>query len=79
MNKRMDNDFSVEQAAEQLGFTKRTIYQYIKDGRLRAYKWGRTWRIPQDAIDEFIERATQTGADAAQNAATSAAAGVAEQ
>jgi excisionase family DNA binding protein len=42
----MGNDlYSVEQVAEQLGLHVRTVRSYVRDGRLKAVKIGKQYRI----------------------------------
>ena len=51
--------YTVEECAEILKVTKRTIYKYVKDGSLRASKVGRDWRITDAAIQAFLENLEQ--------------------
>ena len=43
-------------AAERLGVTPRTLYRFIDDGQLPAYRFGRVIRLKESEVDEFIER-----------------------
>lgn len=45
---------TVDDVAEKLQLTRRTIYEYIKQGKLSAVRIGRLYRIEQSALDEFI-------------------------
>ncbi len=52
---------TLEQAAEQLQLSKRTITRYIQSGKLIAVPFGtkgmgRRWRIEQKEIEAFIQR-----------------------
>lgn len=47
---------SLSEAADALDISERTAYRWIKSGKLRAYKPGRDYRIPEGAIREAIER-----------------------
>ena len=51
----MDNNqlFTPEQVAERLQVTRRTVYQWINDGKLPALKVGRGWRIRESDLDIF--------------------------
>jgi excisionase family DNA binding protein len=42
-------------AAARLGVTNRTVYRFINDGDLVAYKIGRVIRIQQADLDAFVE------------------------
>ena len=44
------------EACEQLGVTLRTLYRFIDEGQLPAYKMGRVIRLQAPDIDAFIER-----------------------
>ncbi len=45
------------QVAERLQITERTVYEWIRGGRLPALKLGRLWRIRQDELEAFLEGA----------------------
>lgn len=51
--------FTIEECAEILKVTKRTIYKYVKEGTLRASKVGRDWRVTDTAIRAFLESLEQ--------------------
>ena len=38
-----------------MGVSERTVRRWIKSGKLRAYKPGRDYRIPESAVREFVE------------------------
>ncbi len=42
-----------------LKVTKRTLYNYIKAGQLKAFKVGKEWRVTEDALRDFTEHGTQ--------------------
>lgn len=44
------------EACEQLGVTLRTLYRFIDEGQLPAYKMGRVIRLQAPDIATFIER-----------------------
>lgn len=48
--------FTVQEVAEALRVTKRTIYEYLLTGKLNAAKVGGRWRITQKNIDDFMSR-----------------------
>jgi excisionase family DNA binding protein len=43
-----------EQAADYLQVNRETIYRYIRQGRLRASRIGRTYRIPRQGIEHLL-------------------------
>jgi excisionase family DNA binding protein len=46
---------STKEAAERLGITLRSLYRFIDEGDLVAYKFGRVIRIQAPDVDRFIE------------------------
>jgi len=44
-----------DEVASQLQVSRQVVYNWINDGRLRAVKAGRTLRIPQYALDAFLQ------------------------
>jgi excisionase family DNA binding protein len=43
------------EAARYLGITPRTLYRFINDGAVPAYKMGRVIRLKRPELDAFIE------------------------
>jgi excisionase family DNA binding protein len=43
------------EAARRMGITARTLYKFIDEGSLPAYKFGRVIRLKQSDVDAFIE------------------------
>lgn len=46
--------FTVQEVADRLKVTRQAVYDWIKEGRLRAVKVGNRTRIPGSAVDEFV-------------------------
>ncbi len=46
---------STKEAAEHLGVTLRSLYRFIDEGALAAFKFGRVIRLKSDDVDAFIE------------------------
>lgn len=51
--------YTVEEIQDILQVTKRTVYSYIKEGKLKAVKIGKYWRITDKALDEFLTPTNQ--------------------
>ena len=51
----IDKYYEIEDIVKMLKLTRRTIYNYIKDGKLKAFKVGREWRITETDFLEFIK------------------------
>jgi len=47
---------STREACEHLGVTLRTLYRFIDEGELPAYKMGRVIRLQAADVTRFIER-----------------------
>ncbi len=44
---------SSNEAAERLGVTTATLYRFIDEGRLPAYRMGRVIRLKESELEEF--------------------------
>ncbi len=44
------------ETARRLGVTPRTLYRFIDDGQLAAYRFGRVIRLKESEVADFIER-----------------------
>ena len=51
--------YTLEELAEILQVTRRTIYNWIKGGKLKAFKVGKSWRVTREALNEFTQRGTE--------------------
>ncbi len=49
------NWLSTKDASERLGITLRSLYRFIDEGDLVAYKFGRVIRIQEADVERFIE------------------------
>lgn len=57
----MDKYYTVEQIAELLAMHPKTIQRYIREGKLRASKVGKGWRVTGHDLSVFTESAGLTG------------------
>jgi excisionase family DNA binding protein len=48
---------STNDAASRLGVSLRTLYKFIDEGQLPAYKFGRVIRLQEQEVDTFITSA----------------------
>lgn len=48
---------STQDAAKHLGVSLRTLYKFIDEGLVPAYKFGRVIRLRAPEVDVFIEQA----------------------
>ena len=51
--------YTLDEVADIMKVTKRTLYNYIKAGTLKAVKMGKYWRVTEDALRDFTEHGTQ--------------------
>src|SRR5580698_10797367 len=53
----MDQDlYSVEQVAEQLGLHVKTVRNYVREGRLKAVRIGKQYRISREDLEAMTGR-----------------------
>lgn len=57
----MDKYYTVEQVAELLTMHPKTIQRYIREGKLRASKVGKSWRVSGHDLSVFTENIGLTG------------------
>lgn len=50
--------YTVEEVRNILKVTRRTLYNYIKSGDLKAVKIGKNWRIREQDLEIFLEKGT---------------------
>lgn len=48
---------STRETSERLGITLRTLYRFIDEGQLAAYKFGRVIRLKATDVEAFIDGA----------------------
>lgn len=56
----MSEYYTVQQVAEKLQVTEKTVYRWVRDGELAAQRMGRSQkglRISQEALDAFMRPA----------------------
>lgn len=46
--------YTLQETAEILRLSERTIYTYIYENKLKAQKAGHSWRITREAIQDFL-------------------------
>ena len=50
--------YTLDEVAEIMQVTKRTLYNYIKAGTLHAVKMGKYWRVSEESLQDFISNGT---------------------
>ena len=52
----MEKLLTCDDVSEILQLNIQTVFKYIRQGRLSAVKFGRSFRVTQDQLKEFIEK-----------------------
>ena len=47
--------YTLKEVEDLLQVTRRTLYNWIKDDKLEAFKTGKDWRVTREALDAFIQ------------------------
>lgn len=47
--------YTLEEVAEILHVTRRTLYNYIKAGKLEAVKVGKYWRVNEQSLKNLLK------------------------
>ncbi len=55
--------YTIDEVVDLLHVTRRSIYSYIKEGKLKAVKIGKYWRVTQENLEEFLSRGTKAAPD----------------
>lgn len=50
--------YTTAESREILKVTQRTLYNYIKNGDLKAIKVGKYWRIRYEDLQKFLDKNT---------------------
>ena len=50
--------YTLEEVQDVLKVGRRTLYNYIKGGKLYAVKVGKSWRVSHEALRDFIASGT---------------------
>ena len=53
---------NVEQAAHYLGVSPDTLYKYLSDGKVPAFKLGNRWRLKKTTLDRWMELQSEPSA-----------------
>lgn len=49
------NDMTIAQVAKQLTVSPMTVRRYVRSGRMKAYRVGGRWRVPEAAVTAFVQ------------------------
>ena len=51
--------YTLDEVADILQVTRRTLYTWIKADQLKAVKMGKYWRVSEQALQEFTAKGTK--------------------
>jgi putative molybdopterin biosynthesis protein len=51
----LDEVFTPKEVAAKLKVSERTINEWLRNGKLKASKLGRQWRITEQQLNEFLK------------------------
>ena len=51
---------NVPQASRYLGVSPDTLYKYLSEGKIPAFKLGNRWRLKKTMLDRWMERQSQS-------------------
>lgn len=57
MARRVDELLTVSEVAEVMRVSKMTVYRLVHSGELPAIQVGRSYRVPQRALEEYLDAA----------------------
>lgn len=52
--------YTLDEIADLLGTTKRSLYRYVQSGKLKAVKIARVYRVSEDNLQRFLNGDTET-------------------
>jgi excisionase family DNA binding protein len=56
MEKPNDDVYTLNELMEKLKITRRTLQNYIHDGKLVAFRVGNHWRVTRKQYEDFVEK-----------------------
>jgi len=58
MKKQEKEFYKAEDLAEKLDVNIMTIYRYIKAGKIKAYKFGKEFRVEKNEFESFLKKSS---------------------
>jgi len=56
---RVKEVMTLRQASEYLGISPDTLYKYLSQNKIPAFKLGNRWRFKKDLLDRWMERKSE--------------------
>lgn len=51
--------YTLQEIEDLLHVTRRTLYNWIKSRKLKAFRIGKEWRVTKEALEEFTQIGTE--------------------
>ena len=52
---------NIRQASQYLGVAPDTLYKYLSESKIPAFKLGNRWRLKKTTLDRWMEHQSQSG------------------
>ena len=56
---RVKEVMTLREASEYLGISPDTLYKYLSENKIPAFKLGNRWRFKKDLLDRWMERKSE--------------------
>jgi excisionase family DNA binding protein len=56
---RLKEVMTLREASEYLGISPDTLYKYLSEDRIPAFKLGNRWRFKKDLLDRWMEKKSE--------------------
>ena len=56
---RLKEVMTLREASQYLGISPDTLYKYLSEDRIPAFKLGNRWRVKKDLLDRWMERKSE--------------------
>ena len=60
---RLKEVMTLREASQYLGISPDTLYKYLGEDKIPAFKLGNRWRFKKDLLDRWMEKKSERGAN----------------
>ena len=60
---RLKEVMTLREASQYLGVSPDTLYKYLGEDKIPAFKLGNRWRFKKDLLDRWMEKKSERGAN----------------
>lgn len=54
-----DDIMEIDEIAEALHIGRNSVYELLRDGKIRSMKNGRNWVVPKFCVEEYVRRSCE--------------------